>query len=56
MTKTITWAIREVANKKIRMVTNTEHEAVEFAAQVNKQAHEEIFEVVKVVTTVEIIG
>lgn len=56
MTKTITWAIREIETKEIKMIMNNEHDAIEFAAQVNKQAHLEILEVVKIVTTTEIVG
>jgi hypothetical protein len=49
------WAVRNILTRKLVMMCDTEHEAVEMAAAVNKSAEEELCEVVKVITTIEIV-
>jgi hypothetical protein len=53
--KRIEWAVRNILTRKLVMICDTEAEAVEMAAAVNKSAEDELCEVVKVVTTIEVI-
>ena len=52
--KEIRYGIREIATKKIVLTYHTERDAVQFCGRLNRKANDEKFEIVKIVTTIEI--
>ena len=52
--KEIRYGVREIATKKIVMRYFHENDAIQFCGRLNRRYNEEKFEIVKIVTTVEI--
>ena len=52
--KEIKYGVREIATKKIVMRYFHENDAVQFCGRLNRRYNAEKFEIVKIVTTVEI--
>lgn len=48
------YGVRNIKTNEITIYTNTEHEAIEMAAAINKEMNEEVLEIVKIVTTMTI--